>query len=145
MEWLTAITTLVAAFAPALITISSNKHQEKLNEQNNNCQLELNKQNNNYQLQLRQLDYNYSKKSSAVDSYLESLNKFLKDQSEENLVNYQTAFISVSMYVSKKVYNCMCDIDVYIKQNDFKTAKLLSLTELSEQLNFEAHQYEQSN
>ena len=127
MNWLTITTTLIAAIAPSVVSIVTIYHQTKIN-----------KQNNEFQLRLKYLDYYVMQKDLAISSYLDCLFKYLDNQSQANLTNYQIAMSKVCIYVSEKSYNEIDKINYFIKNNNVNDVNIEILIDV---LNKETQQY----
>ena len=145
MNWLTIVTTLIAAIAPSIVSIVTVRYQSKNNQQNNDCQLQLNKTNNEHQLKLNQLEYYSSEKCTAVSNYLDDLTYYLKYRSDGCFTKYKISMTKACMYVSKSVYGCIRDIDVALEDNHFDDVQTYLLDELLETLNSEVPKYDKSN
>ena len=125
MNWVTIVTTLLAATLPSVVSIVSARHQSIINEQNNELQLSLNKQNNDMQEKMYRLEYYYSKQDLYVNTYLEALTNYLNIPSEENLLKYKSSLAKVYMYVSSTTSARIEEIDDSLNKKDFSEVKEL--------------------
>lgn len=142
MNWLTIITTLIAAIAPSIVSIYVSNNQLKINEQNNLHQLNLNSQNNEHQLNLKKLEYFEKVKINSLNDYFDKLATYLNNPTPSNLSSYQAAMSKVSLYVSKKVYLKISDINSSISEGKIDEVDLDYLLTL---LNKEACENNQTN
>lgn len=145
MDWLTIITTLVAAFAPTIVSVANSISQFKINAQNNEHQIKLNEQSNNFQLKSKKLENYYLDKTNSINKYLECLIAYLYEQSQENLINYQLAMPRTCMYVSPSIYETILDIHYHIQKSEFDKIKNDELEFLLDELNKEVKQYHENN
>ena len=145
MDWVTVITTLIAAIAPTVISIANSMHQTKINTQNNEHQLKLNEQSNSFQLKSKKLENYYLDRTNSINNYLESLITYLHDQSQENFINYQLAMSKICMYVSSSIYNNILDIHYLIQKSEFDKIINEYLELLLDELNKEVKQYQDNN
>lgn len=144
INWLTITTTLIAAIAPSVISFFTIIYQVKINRDNNKQQLELNKQSHDYQLKQKQLEIYNTIKTTVINDYLDNLNNYIFNPTDKNFINYQIAMSKTCMYTSKKNYETISIIDSLIKAKQFDTIKNSYLACLFNDLNIEAHQYNQN-
>lgn len=144
MNWLTIVTTLIAAIAPSVVSIVTTIVQSSINKQNNEHQLNLNEQSYNFQLETKKFENYYLQKTESLNKYIDSLITYVYSPSEENLITYKLNMSKVCLYVSPQIYNDILDINSYLEEKKFDTVKNDMLRFLLDNLNREAKQYNEN-
>lgn len=128
MNWLTIVTTLLAAILPSAISLITLHYNFKIN-----------KQNNEYQLKLKEKEFLYQQRNQALNSYADCLNTYLYYPSDKTKFDYLASILKVSLYVSPEVYYEIDSINKFINQNQLDTAREIEVDYLAKKLNEETH------
>lgn len=81
--------------------------------------------NNRHQIKMCEMDFNFDKKFSVVEAYIESVGNCLELCSRANLSQYNKAKGMLYLYVPKKLYKQINELDICIQNQQINTAKSL--------------------
>lgn len=81
--------------------------------------------NNRHQIKMREMDFNLDKKFSVIETYIESVGNCLELCSRVNLSQYNKSKGMLYLYVPKKLYKQINELDICIQNQQLNTAKSL--------------------